>query len=72
LPHLRRSRAKPWIVAKRTPDLLILGKPGEFESEVFSVQALVTGFRHSHLPTPYCNTSRRRNSAIWTPAFPHP
>lgn len=25
----------------RTPDLLILGKPGEYESEIFSVQATV-------------------------------
>ena len=32
---------KPWTVAKRTPDLLILGKPGDFESEVFTVQAAV-------------------------------
>ena len=32
---------KPWGVAKRTPDLLILGKPGEYESEVFIVQAAV-------------------------------
>ena len=32
---------KPWGVAKRTPDLLILGKPGEFQSEVFTVQATV-------------------------------
>jgi hypothetical protein len=32
---------KPWSVAKRTPDLLILGKPGEYESEVFIVQAAV-------------------------------
>ncbi|MEK6211337.1 MAG: hypothetical protein AABM64_13385 [Pseudomonadota bacterium] len=32
---------KQWGVAKRTPDLLILGKPGEFESEVFIVQAAV-------------------------------
>jgi hypothetical protein len=32
---------KQWSVAKRTPDLLILGKPGEFESEVFTVQAAV-------------------------------
>jgi len=32
---------KPWSVAKQTPDLLVLGKPGEFESEVFIVQAAV-------------------------------
>jgi hypothetical protein len=32
---------KPWTVAKRTPDLLILGKPGDFESEIFTVQAAV-------------------------------
>lgn len=32
---------KPWSVAKRTPDLLILGKPGEYESEVFIVQAAI-------------------------------
>ena len=32
---------RPWSVAKRTPDLLVLGKPGEYESEVFSVQAAV-------------------------------
>ena len=32
---------KPWGVAKRTPDLLILGKPGEFQSEGFTVQATV-------------------------------
>ena len=32
---------KPWTVAKKTPDLLVLGKPGEFESEVFIVQAAV-------------------------------
>jgi hypothetical protein len=32
---------KPWVVAKRTPDLLILGRPGEFESEIFTVQAAV-------------------------------
>ena len=32
---------KPWSVAKKTPDLLILGKPGQFESEVFIVQAAV-------------------------------
>ena len=32
---------KPWSVAKRTPDLLILGKPGEYESEIFIVQAAV-------------------------------
>jgi len=30
---------KPWGIAKRTPDLLLLGKPGEFESEIFAVQA---------------------------------
>ncbi|MGH8767471.1 MAG: hypothetical protein ACREVT_04725, partial [Burkholderiales bacterium] len=32
---------KQWGVAKRTPDLLILGKPGEYQSEVFTVQAAV-------------------------------
>jgi len=32
---------RPWSVAKRTPDLLVLGKPGEYESEVFIVQAAV-------------------------------
>jgi len=32
---------KQWGVAKRTPDLLILGKPGDFESEVYTVQAAV-------------------------------
>lgn len=32
---------KQWGVAKRTPDLLILGKPGDFESQVFTVQASV-------------------------------
>ena len=32
---------KPWSVAKRTPDLLILGKPGDYESEVFIVQAAI-------------------------------
>ena len=32
---------KPWSVVRRTPDILILGKPGEYESEVFSVQATV-------------------------------
>ena len=32
---------KQWGVVKRTPDLLILGKPGEFESEVFTVRAAV-------------------------------
>jgi hypothetical protein len=32
---------KPWSVAKRTPDLLVLGKPGQFESEIFIVQAAV-------------------------------
>jgi hypothetical protein len=32
---------KQWSVAKQTPDLLILGKPGDFESEIFSVQAVV-------------------------------
>ncbi len=32
---------KQWGVAKRTPDLLILGKPGEFESEVYIVRAAV-------------------------------
>ena len=32
---------KQWGVAKRTPDLLILGRPGNFESEVFTVQAAV-------------------------------
>lgn len=41
---------KPWGVAKRTPDLLILGKPGEFESEVFTVQAVVIGL--PALPSP--------------------
>jgi hypothetical protein len=32
---------KQWSVAKKTPDILILGKPGEYESEVFTVQATV-------------------------------
>lgn len=32
---------KQWSVANRTPDLLILGRPGNFESEVFTVQAAV-------------------------------
>lgn len=32
---------KPWGVAKRTPDLLIFAKPGEFESEIFAVHAAV-------------------------------
>lgn len=32
---------KPWSVAKQRLDLLVLGKPGEFESEVFIVQAAV-------------------------------
>ena len=32
---------KQWGVAKRTPDLLILGKAGEYQSEVFTVQAAV-------------------------------
>lgn len=32
---------RPWSVAKRTPDLLVLGKPGEYESEAFIVQAAV-------------------------------
>ena len=32
---------KPWKVAKKTPDLLVLGKPGEFESEIFIVHAAV-------------------------------
>jgi hypothetical protein len=32
---------KPWKVAKKTADLLVLGKPGEFESEIFIVQAAV-------------------------------
>ncbi len=40
----------PWGVAKQTPDLLILGKPGEFESEVFTVQAAV--IRLPSLPSP--------------------
>jgi len=32
---------KPWSVVKRTPDILILGRPGEYDSEVFTVQATV-------------------------------
>lgn len=32
---------KPWKIAKNTPDSLVLGKPGEFESEIFIVQAAV-------------------------------
>lgn len=32
---------KQWGVAKRTQDLLILGKPGDYESEIFVVQAAV-------------------------------
>jgi hypothetical protein len=32
---------KQWGVAKRTQDLLILGKPGNYESEIFVVQAAV-------------------------------
>jgi hypothetical protein len=32
---------KQWGVAKQTPDLLILGKPGEFQSEIFTVQAAI-------------------------------
>ncbi|MGQ0577726.1 MAG: hypothetical protein ACT4PQ_02305 [Betaproteobacteria bacterium] len=32
---------KQWGVAKQTPELLILGKPGEFQSEIFTVQAAV-------------------------------
>ena len=32
---------KQWSVAKQTPDILILGRPGEYDSEVFTVQAMV-------------------------------
>ncbi len=32
---------KQWGVAKKTPDILILGKPGEYESEIFTVRATV-------------------------------
>jgi hypothetical protein len=32
---------RPWSVGKQTPDLLILGQPGEYESEIFIVQAAV-------------------------------
>lgn len=41
---------RPWAIAKRTPDLLILGKPGEFESEAFTVQVVVIGL--PPLPSP--------------------
>jgi hypothetical protein len=41
---------KPWSVVKRTPDLLVLGRPGEFESEIFIVQATV--IRLPALPSP--------------------
>ena len=41
---------RPWVLAKRTPDLLVLGKSGEFESEVFTVQAAV--IRLPALPSP--------------------
>ncbi len=30
---------KQWGVAKQTPDLLVLGKPGDYDSEIFTVQA---------------------------------
>ena len=32
---------RPWSVGKQTPDLLVLGQPGEYESEIFIVQAAV-------------------------------
>lgn len=32
---------KQWGVVSRTPDQLILGRPGDFESEIYSVQAAV-------------------------------
>lgn len=32
---------KPWSLTRQTPDNLVLGKPGDFESEVFIVQAAV-------------------------------
>jgi len=32
---------RPWSVGKQTPDLLVLGQPGDYESEIFIVQAAV-------------------------------
>jgi len=32
---------RPWSVGKQTPDLLILGQSGDYESEIFIVQAAV-------------------------------
>ena len=32
---------RPWSVVKQTPDLLVLGQPGDYESEIFIVQAAV-------------------------------
>ena len=32
---------KPWALVKRAPDVLILGKPGVYESEIFTIQAIV-------------------------------
>ena len=32
---------RPWSVGKQTPELLVLGQPGDYESEIFIVQAAV-------------------------------